>query len=261
MIIFSRVGWHILIVKFIINLIFLYSIYHLYKISASFSQYLEVVFIWIASNIIIGIIYKINVKFYIKRLLMKLGTGFWEYKVKIIKDPSINAFAYKRLGFFSDKEKKYIGVTTGLLKKCSKDEINFAIAHELSHHRNNDIVVSFFTKVFGKLFKSGLGLIKTFKSGSVLGFLASLAIEVGIKFLLKKQELRADKDAFHYLKEAGLNPSGGLKFFERLKNNPDNLENTIFGKLLLTITDEHPFLETRIKKQRELLETHINSNK
>lgn len=185
---------------------------------------------------------------------MRLGEGFFEYKIKIIKEPSINAFAYTNTSFLIDKDnKKYIAVTTGLLKKCSKDEVNFAIAHELSHHRNNDIIVKFYSQFFSMLIKFGIGFFKLFKTGTILGFLASFGIEMGVNFLLKKQELRADIDAFNYLNDAGLNPEGGIKFFERLKNSKDNAEKTILGKILLLILDDHPFLEKRIKEQKELI--------
>lgn len=255
MVIFTRVGWFILLIKSAIDFLFIYRLYRLYELSAEFNEYIKVTIAWAVVRIVISIIYRIRVKIYLKLLLKRLGAGFFEYRVKIINDKSINAFAFALPPIFGnafkDKWRKFIGITTGMLKKCSKKEVNFAIAHELSHHRNNDLVVKLYSTILGKMLQFGLLFGKWFKS-SPQGFLASLGIELGVKFILKKQELRADIDAFNYLHKAGINPEGGVIFFERLLKSAD-FEKSFIGKILLTILDEHPFLETRLRKQKELL--------
>ncbi len=55
-------------------------------------------------------------------------------KIYIIKDPSPNAFATGR-----DPQHASIAVTTGILDRLSKSELEGVIAHELSHVRNFDI--------------------------------------------------------------------------------------------------------------------------
>lgn len=256
MIIFRRVGWFILIVRLFIDLFFVYYIYRLYKSSAGFGEYLDALAIWAVIRFVICILYRLRAKLYVRLLLKKLGASFFEYGVKIVKDTSTNAFAFQKTPFFRGKIKKYIGITTGMLKRCSKDEVNFAIAHELSHHRNNDIIVSVYTRLADALLKFGFSFIRFFKTSPLLGFLVGLGAMMGLKLILKKQELRADIDAFNYLKDAGLNTEGGLKFFQRILKDADDFEKSIFGKILLLILSDHPFTEKRIKKQQELLRLH-----
>lgn len=57
--------------------------------------------------------------------------------VYIIEDPAPNAFATGR-----DPKHAAIAVTTGLLEKLNRVELEGVIAHELSHIRNYDILVS-----------------------------------------------------------------------------------------------------------------------
>jgi heat shock protein HtpX len=55
-------------------------------------------------------------------------------KVYIIDDPSPNAFATGR-----DPQHSSVAITTGLLKKLDREELQGVIGHELSHVRNYDI--------------------------------------------------------------------------------------------------------------------------
>lgn len=58
-------------------------------------------------------------------------------KIYIIEDTAPNAFATGR-----DPEHAVIAVTTGLLQKLEKAELEGVIAHELSHVGNRDILIS-----------------------------------------------------------------------------------------------------------------------
>ncbi len=80
-------------------------------------------------------------------------------KVYIVKDESLNAFATGRNPF-----KASIALTTGIIKKLNKQELEAVIAHEIGHIGNRDIRlmliiiigISFFT-FFGEiLFRYGL---------------------------------------------------------------------------------------------------------
>lgn len=55
-------------------------------------------------------------------------------KCYIIQDPSLNAYA---TGF--SPEKSYVVVTTGLIKKLNRQELEGVIAHEIAHIKNYDI--------------------------------------------------------------------------------------------------------------------------
>jgi heat shock protein HtpX len=74
---------------------------------------------------------------------MALAAGIPMPKVYIIDDPSPNAFATGR-----DPEHSSIAVTTGLLRKMNREELQGVIGHEMSHIRNYDIR---FTLIVGVL--------------------------------------------------------------------------------------------------------------
>lgn len=63
-----------------------------------------------------------------------IGAGIPLSKIYIIEDSAINAFATGR-----DPKHAVICVTTGILERLSKVELEGVIAHELSHVRNYDI--------------------------------------------------------------------------------------------------------------------------
>lgn len=65
---------------------------------------------------------------------LTIGSGLPLPKIYIINDPSPNAFATGR-----DPKHAVIAVTTGLLEKLNKIELEGVIAHELSHIKNLDI--------------------------------------------------------------------------------------------------------------------------
>lgn len=64
---------------------------------------------------------------------LALGGGTPMPKVYVIDDPSPNAFATGR-----DPKHASIAVTTGILERLSKSELEGVIAHELSHVKNFD---------------------------------------------------------------------------------------------------------------------------
>ena len=63
-------------------------------------------------------------------------------KVYVIEDSALNAFATGR-----DPEKSSVTVTTGLLEKMNRLELEGVIAHEISHIRNYDIRVMMLASV------------------------------------------------------------------------------------------------------------------
>lgn len=65
---------------------------------------------------------------------LSLGTGLPKPKIYKIEDTAPNAFASGR-----DPQHAIICVTTGLLQKLNRSELEGVIAHELSHIRNYDI--------------------------------------------------------------------------------------------------------------------------
>jgi heat shock protein HtpX len=66
-----------------------------------------------------------------------IASGLPKPDVYIVDDPAPNAFATGR-----DPRHAAIAVTTGLLEKMNRVELEGVVAHELSHIRNYDILVS-----------------------------------------------------------------------------------------------------------------------
>jgi len=66
-----------------------------------------------------------------------IASGLPKPGVYIVQDPAPNAFATGR-----DPKHAAIAVTTGLLEKMNRVELEGVLAHELSHVRNYDILVS-----------------------------------------------------------------------------------------------------------------------
>lgn len=66
-----------------------------------------------------------------------IASGLPEPRVYIIDDPAPNAFATGR-----NPQHAAIAVTTGLLERMERVELEGVLAHELSHIRNYDILVS-----------------------------------------------------------------------------------------------------------------------
>lgn len=67
---------------------------------------------------------------------LSISAGLPMPKLYVIEDPALNAFATGR-----DKEHAAVAVTTGLLQKLERDELEGVIAHELSHIGNRDILL------------------------------------------------------------------------------------------------------------------------
>ena len=65
---------------------------------------------------------------------LSIAAGMPMPKIYVIDDPSPNAFATGR-----DPQHSSVAVTTGLLKRLNRLELEGVIAHELSHIKNYDI--------------------------------------------------------------------------------------------------------------------------
>ncbi len=74
---------------------------------------------------------------------MKIASGL-EYmpSIYIIDDPALNAFATGR-----DPKKAAVAITTGLLNKLNRDELQGVIAHEIAHIKNRDVLLMAMTSV------------------------------------------------------------------------------------------------------------------
>jgi len=68
---------------------------------------------------------------------MKIASGLEKMPdIYIIDDPALNAFATGR-----DPNKASVAITSGLLQKLNRDELQGVIAHEISHIKNRDVLL------------------------------------------------------------------------------------------------------------------------
>lgn len=73
---------------------------------------------------------------------LSIGAGIPKPRLYVVDDPAPNAFATGR-----NPEHAAVAVTTGLLEKMDRIELEGVLAHELSHIKNYDILVSTITVV------------------------------------------------------------------------------------------------------------------
>jgi heat shock protein HtpX len=68
---------------------------------------------------------------------MKIASGLEAMPdIYIIDDPALNAFATGR-----DAKRASVAVTSGLLQKLNRDELQGVIGHEISHIKNRDVLL------------------------------------------------------------------------------------------------------------------------
>ena len=74
---------------------------------------------------------------------MKIASGLEKMPdVYIIDDPALNAFATGR-----DPNKASVAITSGLLQKLNRDELQGVIGHEIAHIKNRDVLLMAITTV------------------------------------------------------------------------------------------------------------------
>lgn len=154
----------------------------------------------------------------------------------VVKDAQPNAFATGR-----NPEHAVICVTTGLLEKLNYYELEGVIAHEMSHIKNYDILLSAVVSVFVGLivmlsdmfsrimFWGGLkdDRDNDSKANGILMLLGLIFLILSPIFgtlmqlaLSRKREFLADATAVEFTR----NPDGLISALEKLENDPNELE-------------------------------------
>jgi heat shock protein HtpX len=196
-------------------------------------------------------------------------------KTYVIEDSALNAFATGK-----DPEHASIAVTTGLLNKLNRQELEGVIAHEMSHIKNYDIrlmmlaavlvgiVVLLSDLILRSLWFSGgrgrdrgnAGLILII-IGLVLAILAPIAVHLVKLSISRKREYAADANGAILTRY----PEGLASALEKIQHDPDPLVDganratahlfisTPFkGKKKSAWWSTHPPISSRIKRLREM---------
>jgi heat shock protein HtpX len=196
-------------------------------------------------------------------------------KIYVIQDSSPNAFATGR-----DPEHAVVCLTTGIVEKLDKPELEGVIAHELSHIGNKDILLStvivvlvgfvailagFFRRwsFFGGGRRSNdneggqLGLILMIVAIilSILAPIAAMLIQLAIS---RKREYLADADGALLTRY----PEGLARALEKISADPTPMksanqatahlfiDNPFKGKKVSSLFQTHPPIAERVKRLR-----------
>ncbi|MBI2662069.1 M48 family metallopeptidase [Candidatus Woesearchaeota archaeon] len=214
----------------------------------------------------------------VEGLMIAAGLGRMP-KVYVIEDTALNAFATGR-----NPENSSIAVTTGLLKKLNKLELEGVIAHEMSHIKNYDIRVMMLASVMVGLSlllsdfllrsflwgrgdndrDSGQLTIVFIVLGLVLAILAPLIGELMKLAISRKREFLADASGAMLTRY----PKGLADALRKIKNDPDPLvdrANRATAHLFISspfrkekksfmknLFSTHPDIDERIKKLDEM---------
>jgi heat shock protein HtpX len=196
-------------------------------------------------------------------------------RLYIIPSESPNAFATGR-----NPEHAVVAVTEGILRIMSREELEGVLAHELSHVRNRDILVSSIAATlagvimmlanmarWAAIFGTGRGERDEEGGGGVLGLIfmsilapiAALLIQMAIS---RSREYLADATG---AKVSG-NPLGLASALEKLARasqlvplegaRPETahlfIMNPLSGRALLSLFSTHPPIEERIARLRAM---------
>jgi heat shock protein HtpX len=173
---------------------------------------------------------------------MKIASGLEKMPaVYIVDDPAMNAFATGR-----DPKKASVAVTSGLLQKLNRDELQGVVGHEMAHVRNRDVLLMAMCAVllgtivmlawYGSRFMIFGGLGRTRRSSSsggsagtaiivivalVLMILAPIFAQLIYFALSRRREYLADASSALYTRY----PEGLASALEKISGSTEQLKS------------------------------------
>jgi len=206
-----------------------------------------------------------HAKFFHSAESMALASGLPMPKLYVMESNLINAFASGR-----DPKNAVICVTTGMLEKLDKHEIEGVIAHEMSHIANYDIrfmtltavmvgMISIVAQIYLRsLFFSSLsgGNRRDDKAGAILMIISIVAAILAPLFahlvsmaISRKREFSADATAVKFTRS----PSGLTRALKKIKHEHSSLEDRKrYSQAVAPLFISDPFK----KKVKGLFSTH-----
>ena len=198
-------------------------------------------------------------------------------RVYVIDDPGLNAFAVGR-----KPEKAAVAVTSGLLKRLNRDELQGVIAHELGHIRNLDVqfmtlaavmvgAIVLLSRVFLRGMFYGGGRRSSSRRGGggaaillivaiVLAVLAPLAAQLLYLACSRRREYLADASSARFTRY----PEGLASALQKISTQavgaadvnrvlaPMYIVNPLAGGALFTLFATHPPTQERIRILRSM---------
>ena len=193
---------------------------------------------------------------------LTISSGMPMPKLYIMNSPNINAFASGR-----DPKNAVICVTTGMLEKLDKKEIEGVLAHELGHVANFDIrymtlatvmvgMIAIISEMFlySLWFRGGGGgdnkNMIFILIGIAMAILAPIVVKLVQFAISRKREFNADASAVKFTRY----PRGLIGALEKIKieNHPEKkvskaVAPLFFSNPLRGLGSTHPPLEKRIE--------------
>ena len=215
---------------------------------------------------------------------LAITAGLPTPKIYIIDDPAINAFTTGR-----DPQHAIVCVTSGLLEKLEKPEIEGVISHELAHIGNRDILLGSVVVVLVGIIsilsdlllrnlrwfgyrrnkdENEIGVIILIV-GLIMSILAPLAATLLQLAISRRREFLADATGALLTRY----PEGLARALEKIKNDPFPLKtaNTATSHLFISdpfkqerhswfynLWQTHPPIEERIRLLREMDINNLN---
>lgn len=204
---------------------------------------------------------------------LSITAGLPMPKVYIVDDPSPNAFATGR-----DPEHAVVAVTTGILERLNKTELEGVLAHEMSHVGNFDIrfmalvvalvaVVSIIADMLLRLSfwggddEEGDSGNQLFLILSIVGAILAPLVAMMIQFAVsRRREYLADASGALLTRY----PEGLARALEKISATDQPMRransataslyisNPLKGRSFAGLFDTHPPIEERVKRLREM---------
>jgi heat shock protein HtpX len=196
---------------------------------------------------------------------LTIASGLPMPKLYIMHSPQINAFASGR-----NPKNAIICVTTGMLEKLDKREIEGVLAHELGHVANFDIrymtlatvmvgMIAIISEMFlySLWFRSGNDNknIVFILIGIAMAILAPIVVQLVQLAISRKREFNADASAVKFTR----NPHGLIGALEKIqkenqpeKKVPKAVAPLFFSNPLKGLRSTHPPIEKRIETLRRM---------
>lgn len=183
-----------------------------------------------------------------------IASGLPKPKLYVVNDPSPNAFATGR-----NPENAVICVTTGILERMDKYELEGVLAHELSHIKNYDILLSTVISVFAGFVVMISDFVLRYgfrrrRDSDDKSPIEGILLIVGIIFIIlspiftkliqlavsRKREYLADATAIEFTR----NPNGLISALKKLQNDDSSMKN-------VSNATAHMYISEPLKKKRE----------
>lgn len=192
-----------------------------------------------------------------------IASGLPKPKLYVINDPSPNAFATGR-----NPENAVICVTTGLLEKMDKYELEGVLAHELSHIKNYDILLSTIISVFAGFvvmvsdFVLRYGFRRRRDSDNDSSPFELIILLIGVLFIIlsplftkliqlavsRKREYLADATAVEFTR----NPEGLASALRKLQDDPTGMKNVSKATAHMYINEPNK----KVREKTNIFSTH-----